>query len=89
MQARMRVQGNDGYDSYLAGAVASRDSEWLRRMLANGLAEPLDGEARTFCAIAFQVERHRNEVLIQRARELGLQDQDIPACKLAGAAKGA
>lgn len=55
MRARLLTQGNDGEQHYEAGAEYVGSSEWIRRMLVNGLAEPLDDVAK---AVVDNPERH-------------------------------
>lgn len=81
MWARALVDGNDGTQHIKAGTDCRRDSEWLRRLLVNGLAEPLDGEARSVCIDPLQIERHANAALVARAKELGMPASQIPALK--------
>lgn len=77
MKAKMLCEGNDGTAHISAGDECARDSEWLRRQLVNGLAEPLDDAAKALCASADSIERYRSPALIAAAREMGITS--IPA----------
>lgn len=46
MKARALVDGFDGVREYSAGDVLEGDSQHLRRLLFNNLADPLDDDAK-------------------------------------------
>jgi hypothetical protein len=79
MKAQIRVSGTDGQDHYERDAVVERDSEWLRRLLVNGLAEPQDDQATAICTTPAQVERYRSETYYSKAVKKGVPNQQIPA----------
>jgi len=70
MKSISRVSGNDGHQSYDVGDAIERDSEWHRRMLCNGLAEPQDDAATKIAADPAQRARYASTALQTRAREL-------------------
>lgn len=65
----MLVSGTDGHDHYKPGDICTRDSEWLRRCLVNGLAEALDPDAGKVVNSDHQRERYGSEALADRAGE--------------------
>lgn len=83
MWVKVRVAGDDGARVYKPGADVRHDSEWLRRMVANGLGECLDGEARQLAGNAELMRRYKLDPLIAVARSIGMRDNDIPALALA------
>lgn len=50
MKARVTVEFFDGYDTHRPGDTVTLATDALRRLLANGLAEPLDREAEITAA---------------------------------------
>lgn len=50
MKSKILCDGNDGTKAITAGSEYDGDSEWHRRMLINGLAEPLDEQAKKIAA---------------------------------------
>lgn len=85
MKAKVRVSGTDGNDHYDKDATVDRDSEWLRKLLANGLAEPLDEQARDLCEDPAQIERYRSETFTALAARKGVPDTHIPSVAHKGA----
>ena len=63
MKMKMFVDGNDGIKAYTAGDTYTGDSEWARRVLVNGLAEPLDDAAKAIAGNAKQKERYGDETI--------------------------
>lgn len=79
MKAIILSEGNDGHKSYKPGDEYVGDSEWLRKLLVNGLATPLDDEASKVIASNAQIERYGSAELVAVARELGIQS--IPSAQ--------
>ncbi len=79
MKAKLRAAGNDGTTHYAAGATCERDSEWLRRQIINGLAEPEDEAAKAIAANKEHRARYAVPALSARAKELGVAKKQIPA----------
>ncbi len=79
MKAKIRVSGTDGNDHYEVGATVERDSEWLRKLLVNGLAEPLDEQATELCGNVAQADRYHSETLTSLAVKKGVPASQIPA----------
>ena len=63
MKMKMLVDGNDGTKAYKPGDTYTGDSEWARRVLVNGLAEPLDEAAKKIAASAVQLDRYQSAAL--------------------------
>lgn len=79
MRARIFCSGTDGAVRYAPGDECDRDSEWLRRALVNGLAEPLDDEANALVNNERMVRRYSSPSLVAAARARGREDADIPS----------
>lgn len=79
MKARLRGQGNDGKAHYEPGAIVEIDSEWIRRMLVNGLAEAMDDVTKAIAEHPSMVERYRSEALVAAAQGMSVANADIPA----------
>lgn len=73
MKARLLCEGNDGARHYAAGDEYTGDGEWIRRLLINGLAEPLDEQAKTLVATPAQVERYGSAVHKSAADSLAVK----------------
>lgn len=63
MKMKLLVDGNDGTKAYKAGDTYTGDSEWARRVLVNGLAEPLDDTAKAIAGSNNQLERYGDVTL--------------------------
>lgn len=50
MKIKTLISGNHGGGSFQAGEELAFDSEYTRKLLVNGLAEPLDEDAIGFMA---------------------------------------
>lgn len=48
MKVKTTVDGFDGVKSYKVGAILEGNTEHVQRLLFNGLATPLDNEAKDF-----------------------------------------
>ena len=70
MKLKTLCVGNDGSRHHEAGAEIDGDSDHFRRLLVNGLAEPLDDAARAIAADPAQIARHGSAALREAA--LGL-----------------
>lgn len=70
MRARVKIDGNDGITSYKAGDELARDGTYIRGLLVNGLAVPLDAEAEAIVASDTARERYHRPELRAVAREL-------------------
>jgi hypothetical protein len=79
VKLQIRLSGTDGSKHYAEGDEYDGDSEWARRMLINGLALPLDDAALKIAASAHQIERYGSRALVDRALELGVPKENIPA----------
>lgn len=79
MKATIRCDGTDGIRSYKPGDEYVGDSEWLRKKLVNGLAEPADEEANKVVSNPGQIERYGSATLVKVARDLGIAEDKIPA----------
>jgi hypothetical protein len=79
MKAKLIGTGSDGSRSYNTGDECNHDSDWLRRMLVNGLAEPMDEAALSVIRSKDQIERYRALPLIRAARAREIPDSNIPA----------
>jgi hypothetical protein len=89
MKFRILVSGNDGSKPVKPDDVIERDSDWARRMLVNGCAEPLDEAAKSVVANKDQIARYRSNVLIRVAQGRKVPDEKIPALGSGGAPKKA
>jgi hypothetical protein len=70
MKIRVIGQANDGSRHYDPGSsiqVAPGNMDWARGLLASGMAEAEDTEARTFMADPRAVERNRNPAMAEAA----------------------
>lgn len=79
LKGRLRVAGFDTTRTYAAGEVYDKDNRWLRRMLVNGLAEPLDDATRAILGKKWFIDLHRIPTLVEKARQAGISDANIPA----------
>lgn len=70
MKAKLLCDGNDGSKSYKAGDEYEGDGEFIRRMLVNGLADPLDDAAQKIVASDHQRDRYRSAALTEQAKEI-------------------
>lgn len=58
MQAKLLCSGNDGFRHYKRDDVYDGDGDWIRSVLASGLAEPLDEKARSFIENPAMISRY-------------------------------
>jgi type IV secretory pathway VirD2 relaxase len=70
MKAKLLCDGNDGSDYYEAGKVYTKDTEWIRRLLVNGLADPMDRQAEAIAADKDQKSQHSSRALKAAAKQL-------------------
>lgn len=70
MKAKLLTGGNDGSKHYDAGDTYEGDGEWIRKLLVNGLADPLDDEAKAIAESEFQQQRHGSAALKAAAAEI-------------------
>lgn len=80
----LRVDSYDGVKTRVRGGVYDWDNLWLRRALVNGLAEPADDATRAMLGKKWFIDRYRVPMLIERARQAGISDEDIPAVAQGG-----
>ena len=69
MKAKLLCDGNDGSKSYVTGDTYEGDGEFIRKLLVNGLAEPLDAAAEKIVASDHQKERYRSTALSALTKE--------------------
>lgn len=72
MRAKLLCSGNDGSRSYEAGDEYEGDGDWIRRLLVNDLATPLDAAALAIVESPEQQERHHSATLKASAAQLRL-----------------
>jgi hypothetical protein len=75
------TQGNDGSKHCEAGTEYEGDGEWVRRLLVNGLAKPLDDAASKVAGDKAQQERYKNEELSALGYELAKADKSAETKK--------
>lgn len=58
MKVKAKISGFDGTKSFAPGDDLAGDGEYLRSLLANSLADPIDEAAKAFVADKALMERH-------------------------------
>ena len=79
MKAKLLCDGNDGSKSYAVGDTYEGDGEFIRKLLVNGLAEPLDAAAEKIAGNDYQKERYRSTAHAGLAKEM--RQDSAPARK--------
>ncbi len=79
MKATIKVSGNDGSKHYEPDDTCTIDSDWLRKMLVNGLAAPADDAAQAIVDNEALVERWSHDALTENALAMGVPESEIPA----------
>lgn len=70
MRIRTLISGNHGGGSFEAGDELAFDSEYIRKLLVNGLAEPVDEDATLFMSQTDKHERYASASYQAIAAEL-------------------
>jgi hypothetical protein len=79
MRIRALINGNHGGGEFQAGDELPFDSDYIRKLLVNGLAEPLDEDAIGFMARTHQHEEYQSTAFQNLAAELAQAKQEAPA----------
>jgi len=78
MKIRLLGDGNDGSRHIVAGSEYEGDSDWVRRLLINGHAEPLDDQAHAIVKHPEQITRYKSDALTESAKSLAPLSTDQP-----------
>lgn len=70
MKIRTLISGNHGTGAFDVGVELDFDSDYVRKLLVNGLAEPLDEQAQNFLAKPDQHDPYVSAAYQKIAEEL-------------------
>lgn len=79
MKMKLLVDGNDGLEARAAGSEYTLKTDWGMRMLANGLAEPMDDEATAFVANEGRMNTCHSTAYVEAAISHGAKE--IPSLR--------
>ncbi len=79
MKIRALINGNHGGGEFQAGDELAFDSDYIRKLLVNGLAEPLDEDAIGFMSRTHQHEEYQSVAFQNLAAELAQAQAELPA----------
>jgi hypothetical protein len=74
MRVRTLIEGDHGGSHFQIGEELSFDSDYVRKLLVNGLAEPLDDHAQEFMGKTDQHDKYVSAALQAVAAELAQEE---------------